>query len=34
LRGRSKAERNLEAARKAKTQRDLDQHRLDNGDER
>ena len=34
LRGRSKAERNLAAARKSKTQNDLDQHRLDNGDER
>jgi len=34
LHGRSKAERNLEAARSAKTQRELDRHRLDNGDER
>jgi hypothetical protein len=34
LHGRNKAERDLEAARNAKTQRELDQHRLDNGDER
>jgi hypothetical protein len=34
LHGRSKAERDLEAARSTKTQRELDQHRLDNGDER
>jgi hypothetical protein len=32
--GRSKAERELDAMHKAKTRRDLDQHRLDTGDER
>jgi hypothetical protein len=32
--GRGKAERNLQAARDAKAHRELDQHRLDNGDER
>jgi len=32
--GRSKAERNLEAARKAKARHDLDHHRVDTGDER
>ena len=32
--GRGKAERNLKSARDAKAHRDLDQHRLDNGDER
>ena len=32
--GRSKAERNLEAARKLKIRHDLDQHRVDTGDER
>ena len=32
--GRGKAERNLQAARDAKARRALDQHRLDNGDER
>ncbi len=34
LHGRIKAERSLEAMRKAKTHRDLDQHRLEKGDER
>jgi hypothetical protein len=32
--GRSKAERTLEAARKVKVRHDLDQHRVDTGDER
>jgi hypothetical protein len=32
--GRSKAERNIEAARTAKSRRHLDQHRVDTGDER
>jgi hypothetical protein len=32
--GRSKAERTLEAARKMKIRHDLDQHRVDTGDER
>jgi hypothetical protein len=32
--GRGKTERNLQAARDAKAHRELDQHRLDNGDER
>jgi len=32
--GRGKAERNLQAARTAKAHRELDQHRLDKGDER
>ncbi|MCC6888394.1 MAG: DUF4169 family protein [Hyphomicrobiales bacterium] len=32
--GRSKAERILEAAREAKSRRDLDQHRVDTGDQR
>jgi hypothetical protein len=32
--GRSKAERNLDAARDAKSRRDLDLHRVDTGDER
>ena len=32
--GRSKAERNLAAARAAKARRDLDQHRIKSGDER
>ena len=32
--GRSKAERILEAARKVKVHHDLDQHRVDTGDER
>jgi hypothetical protein len=32
--GRSKAERNLAAARDAKARRDLDLHRLETGDER
>jgi Domain of unknown function (DUF4169) len=31
--GRSKAERNLEAARDTKARTDLDQHRVDTGDE-
>jgi hypothetical protein len=31
--GRSKAERQLESARNAKAHRDLDQHRVDTGDE-
>jgi len=33
LHGRSKAERNLDSARNAKARRDLDQHRVDTGDE-
>jgi hypothetical protein len=33
LHGRSKAERNLDTARDAKARRDLDQHRVDTGDE-
>jgi Domain of unknown function (DUF4169) len=32
--GRGKTERNLQAARDAKAHRELDQRRLDNGDER
>ena len=32
--GRTKAERNLEAARDAKALRDLDRHRIKTGDER
>lgn len=32
--GRGRAERNLEAARDAKSRHDLDQHRVDTGDER
>jgi uncharacterized protein DUF4169 len=32
--GRTKAERNLDAARDAKARHDLDQHRVDTGDER
>jgi hypothetical protein len=32
--GRSRAGRNLEAARDAKARHDLDQHRVDTGDER
>jgi hypothetical protein len=32
--GRRKAERNLEAARDAKARHDLEQHRVDTGDER
>jgi hypothetical protein len=32
--GRSKAARDLEAARDTKTRHDLDQHRVDTGDER
>ena len=32
--GRSKAERTLDAARDAKARHDLDQHRVDTGDER
>ena len=32
--GRSKAEQTLEAAREAKVRHDLDQHRVDTGDER
>lgn len=31
--GRTKAERNLEAAREAKARTELDQHRVDTGDE-
>ena len=34
LHGRSKAERNLQAARDAKVRRDLEMHRVDRGDER
>ncbi len=34
MHGRSKAERNLQAARDTKTRHDLDQHRVDTGDER
>jgi len=34
LHGRSKAERNREAARDAKDRRDLDGHRIETGDER
>jgi hypothetical protein len=34
LHGRTKAERSLEAARKAKAARDLGQHRIEKGDER
>ncbi|HEY6256356.1 MAG TPA: DUF4169 family protein [Xanthobacteraceae bacterium] len=33
LHGRSKAERNLQAARDTKARTDLDQHRVDTGDE-
>ena len=33
LHGRSKAERDLEAARDAKARRDLDRHRIETGDE-
>ena len=33
LHGRNKAERNLHAARETKAHRDLDQHRVDTGDE-
>ena len=33
LHGRSKAERNLEDARDAKARHDLEQHRVDTGDE-
>ena len=33
LHGRSKAERNLEVARDTKARRDLDQHRVETGDE-
>ena len=33
LHGRSKAERDLEAARDTKARRDLDQHRVETGDE-
>ena len=33
LHGRTKAERNLDSARDAKAHRDLDQHRVDTGDE-
>jgi hypothetical protein len=33
LQGRSKAERNLDAARNAKARQDLDQHRVETGDE-
>jgi Domain of unknown function (DUF4169) len=33
LHGRSKAERKLDAARDTKTRLDLDQHRVDTGDE-
>ncbi len=33
LHGRSKAERDLEAARDAKVGRDLDRHRIETGDE-
>ena len=32
--GRTKAERNLETARQVKISHDLDQHRVDTGDER
>jgi hypothetical protein len=34
LHGRGKAERKLQAARDAKAHRDLDQHRIETGDER
>ena len=34
LHGRSKTERKLGSARDAKTRRDLDQHRVETGDER
>jgi hypothetical protein len=34
LHGRSKADRNLDAARNAKARRALDQHRVETGDER
>ena len=34
LHGRSKAERKLDTARDAKVRRDLDQHRVETGDER
>jgi hypothetical protein len=34
LHGRSKAERNLQSARDAKTRRELDQHQVETGDER
>ena len=33
LHGRSKAERNLDAARDTKARQDLDQHRVETGDE-
>ncbi len=33
LHGRSKAERDIEAARDTKVRRDLDQHRVETGDE-
>jgi hypothetical protein len=33
LHGRSKAERNLDVARDTKARKDLDQHRVDTGDE-
>jgi hypothetical protein len=33
LHGRSKAERNLDAARDTKARQDLDKHRVDTGDE-
>ncbi|HLH94010.1 MAG TPA: DUF4169 family protein [Xanthobacteraceae bacterium] len=33
LHGRSKADRRLESARNAKAHRDLEQHRVDSGDE-
>ena len=34
LHGRSKGERNLDTARQAKARRELDQHRVETGDER
>jgi hypothetical protein len=34
IHGRSKAERNAEAARKAKARRDIDQHQVETGDPR
>jgi hypothetical protein len=34
LHGRSKAERDLQSARDAKTRRELDQHQVETGDER
>ena len=34
LYGRSKAERTLDAERKAKSRRDLDRHRIETGDDR